>query len=265
MDLRLNGHTVYYANGGIAFDASKRSVAFVHGAGMDHTVWTLYTRYFARNGFNVLAFDLPGHGRSEGEPLQSIEAMAQWLAAALGEAGVTHATLAGHSMGSLVALHAAAASPGLARNLALLGFSYPMLVGKPLLEAARRNDHAAIDMMMIWGHDHLAQIGGNAMPGMGIVTPVQRIVERAAPGVLFADLNACHTYAGGEASARSLDCPVTLILAERDRMTPLRTARAFMKNFRRADSIVLSECGHGMLAERPEETYRALEQALSTG
>lgn len=263
MDLRLNGHSVYYANGGLAYDAGKRSVAFVHGAGMDHTVWTLYTRYFARNGYNVFAFDLPGHGRSDGEPLPTIEAMAQWLAAALGTLGITQATLAGHSMGSLIALHAAATAPGLARSLALLGFSYPMPVGKPLLDAAHNDDHAAIDMMMIWGHDHLAQIGGNAVPGMGIVTPVQRIVERAAPGVLFTDLNACHTYAAGEGSARALDCPVTLILAERDRMTPLRTARAFMEHFRRADAIVLSECGHGMLAERPEETYRALAQALA--
>ena len=229
---------------------------------MDHAAWTLYTRYFARNGYNVFAFDLPGHGRSEGEPLASIEAMAQWLIAALGALGVTQATLAGHSMGSLVALHAAAIAPSLARNLVLLGFSCPMLVGKPLLAAARNDDHAAIDMMMIWGHDHLAQIGGNAMPGMGIVTPTQRIVERAARGVLFTDLNACHTYAVGNASAQALDCPVTLILAERDRMTPLRTARAFMKNFRSVDLVVLSECGHGMLAERPEETHRALAHAL---
>ena len=258
----MNGRNVYYATGGVAYDAGKRSAAFVHGAGMDHTVWTLYTRYFARNGYNVFAFDLPGHGRSEGQPLQSIEAMAQWLLAALGALRVTQVTLAGHSMGSLVALHAAAAAPGLARNVALLGFAYPMQVGRPLLEAARNGDHAAIDMMMIWGHDHLAQIGGNPLPGMGIVTPAQRIVERAAPGVLFADLNACHTYAAGEASAQALDCPVTLILAERDRMTPARSARAFMKNFRRAQSTILGECGHGMLAERPEETYRALAQAL---
>ena len=262
MDLRLGGRNIYYANGGIAFDARKRSVAFVHGAGMDHTVWTLYARYFARNGYNVFAFDLPGHGRSEGEPLASIGAMAQWLLVALRALGIAQATLAGHSMGALVALQAAATAPGVARNLALLGFGYPMPVGRVLLDAARNGDHAAIDMLMIWGHDHLAHIGGNAMPGMGIVAPVQRIVERAAPGVLFTDLNACHTYRAGEASAQALDCPVALILAERDRMTPLPTARAFAKNFRRVNVIVLSECGHGMLAERPEETYLALAQAL---
>ena len=45
------------------------SVIFIHGAGMDHTVWTLQTRFFAHHGRNVLALDLPGHGRSEGPAL----------------------------------------------------------------------------------------------------------------------------------------------------------------------------------------------------
>jgi len=262
MEFALNNQKVFYANGGIAFDPAKPCVVFVHGAGMDHTVWTLCTRYFARNGYNVFAFDLPGHGRSTGQPLATIEALAEWLSAALAELGVSQATLAGHSMGALIALHVAATVPNLARNVALLGFSYPMLVGKPLLEAARADDHAAIDMLMIWGHDHLAQIGGNALPGMGIITPIQRLVERAAPGVLFADLNACHTYQGGEDAAQRLACPVTLILGDRDRMTPLKGARAFVKHFQRAEIALLTDCGHGMLEERPEETFKALEQVL---
>ncbi|MGD9602436.1 MAG: alpha/beta fold hydrolase [Gammaproteobacteria bacterium] len=262
MEFTYDGHQVFYANGGMPFDSAQPNVAFVHGAGMDHTVWTLFTRWFSRHGCNVFAFDLPGHGRSGGAPLTSIEALADWLAGVLAALGVTQATLAGHSMGSLVSLHAAGSRPGLARSVALLGFSYPMLVGKPLLEAARANEHAAIDMLMIWGHDMLAQIGGNAVPGVGIITPIQRLVERAAPGVLFADLNACHTYKEGEAQAARIDCPVTLILGDRDRMTPLKGARAFLQRFAQPELVVLKECGHGMLEERPEETFRALDHAL---
>jgi pimeloyl-ACP methyl ester carboxylesterase len=257
------GEPVFYADGGVAFDARKPTLVLVHGAGMDHTVWTLITRYFARNGHNVVAFDLPGHGRSGGALLPTIEAMAQWLIDMVAALGVEHAALAGHSMGSLVVLEAAARAPARARSLGLLGFSYPMQVGAPLLEAAQRNDHAAIDMLMIWGHDHLAQIGGNALPGLGIVTPIQRIVERAAPGVLYNDLHACHTYAGGADAARVVECPVMLILGERDRMTPLKVARAFAANFARSDLALLADCGHGMLEERPEETFRALTRVVA--
>ena len=48
MQLKLNGNEVFYANGGVVFEAAKPTVVFLHGAGMDHTVWTLYSRYFAR-------------------------------------------------------------------------------------------------------------------------------------------------------------------------------------------------------------------------
>jgi pimeloyl-ACP methyl ester carboxylesterase len=48
-------------------------IIFVHGTGMDHTVWTLFSRYFLRHGRDVLSVDLPGHGKSEGPLLDSIE------------------------------------------------------------------------------------------------------------------------------------------------------------------------------------------------
>ena len=42
------------------------TLMFVHGAANDHSVWALQSRYFAHHGFNVLAVDLPAHGRSAG-------------------------------------------------------------------------------------------------------------------------------------------------------------------------------------------------------
>lgn len=263
MIVQLDGQTVFYADGGVAHVAGKPCIVFIHGAGMDHTVWTLFTRWFARNGFNVIAVDLPGHGRTSGPLIETVEGMAEWLLRLLDSLGVSRAIFAGHSMGSLVALHAAATAPARAERVALLGFSYPMAVGKPLLEAARVNSHDAIDMLMIWGHDGLAQMGGNAVPGMGIITPIQRLVERAAPGVLFNDLHACHVYQQGEAMAPCIEAPLTLILGDRDRMTPLKSARAFMQHFSRAGLILIQDCGHGMMEERPEETWRALSEAFA--
>ena len=59
---------------------ARRSV-FVHGAAHDHSVWALQSRYFAHHGCNVLAVDLPGHGRSGGAALATIEAIADWIRA----------------------------------------------------------------------------------------------------------------------------------------------------------------------------------------
>ena len=45
---------------------AKPTVVFVHGAGLDHSWFGLQSRYFGYHGRNVLALDLPGHGRSRG-------------------------------------------------------------------------------------------------------------------------------------------------------------------------------------------------------
>jgi len=41
---------------------------FIHGVLNDHSVWILQSRYLAHHNWNVLAIDLPGHGKSGGEP-----------------------------------------------------------------------------------------------------------------------------------------------------------------------------------------------------
>lgn len=99
MDLRVNDTASFAATGGRRFDPSLPAVVFIHGAGMDHSVWALQSRYFAHHGRAVLSLDLPGHGRSQGAPLESIEAIADWLAGLLDAAGVEQAVLVGHSMG----------------------------------------------------------------------------------------------------------------------------------------------------------------------
>ena len=79
MECAVDGRRVFAATGGKVFKPELPSIVFIHGAGMDHTVWTLQTRFFAHHGRNVLALDLPGHGRSEGPGLASIEALADWV------------------------------------------------------------------------------------------------------------------------------------------------------------------------------------------
>ena len=67
----------YYPTKDIKKDCEP--IIFIHGTGMDHSVWTLPVRYFLRKKREVLAIDLPGHGNSEGSSLESIEDMADWL------------------------------------------------------------------------------------------------------------------------------------------------------------------------------------------
>src|SRR3954452_25533651 len=111
MEIVVNGAKVFGGTGGRPFNPKLPLALFLHGAGMDHTVWALLARWFAHHGCGVLAPDLPGHGRSGGEGLGSIEAMADWTAALIEVSGAPSAKLIGHSMGSLIALETAARHP----------------------------------------------------------------------------------------------------------------------------------------------------------
>src|ERR1700722_8214185 len=166
MQLSVNGTDTFVATGGREFDASLPTIVLLHGAGFDHTTWALHSRWFAHHGFGVLAPDLPGHGRSPGAPLRTIAEMADWTSALLDAAGVASAKLVGHSMGSLIALETAARHPEKVTALSLIGTAATMAVGPDLLKAAEANDHAAIDMVTIWGLGSQAELGGSLAPGL---------------------------------------------------------------------------------------------------
>ena len=78
MRVRVGDYGVYAYTGSRLPDRTAPNIVFVHGSANDHSVFALQSRYFAYHGHNVYAVDLPGHGKSAGEPLRSVEALADW-------------------------------------------------------------------------------------------------------------------------------------------------------------------------------------------
>jgi len=258
MKLMINGHEAFIATGGRDFDPALPAVVLLHGAGFDHTAWALHSRWFAHHGFAVLVPDLPGHGWSEGPALRSIGEMADWIIALLGAAGAPKAHLIGHSMGSLIALDAAARHSSRVTALSLVGTAATMTVGPDLLKAAEANEAAAIDMVSIWGLGFRAELGGSLAPGLWMHGGAQTTLQRCAPGVLFSDLSACNAYADALSAAASVSVPTTLILGERDMMTPAKAGKALASAIPHARTVVLPGAGHMLMAERPDELLAAL-------
>ncbi len=259
MQLSVNGIDSFIATGGRAFDAAQPTIVLLHGAGFDHTTWALHSRWFAHHGYGVLAPDLPGHGRSAGTPLSTIADMAEWTAALLDAAGTAKAWLVGHSMGSLIALETAARHPAKVSALGLIGTAATMTVGPDLLRAAEANDHGAVDMVSIWGLGYQAELGGSLAPGLWMHGGAQRVLEQGLPGVLFKDLAACNAYQGALAAAARITVPTTLILGERDMMTPAKAGRALAAALPNSRTVVLRGAGHMMMVERPDELLAALQ------
>jgi len=268
MRLNVQGQEAYCYTGGKTFNPQQPTVVFIHGAQNDHSVWILQTRYFAHHGVNVLAVDLPGHTRSKGAPLSSVEAMADWLLALLDAAGVQQAALVGHSMGSLIALETAFRAPARVSKLALVGTAYPMRVSDALLAAALHDEQAAIDMVNIWSHTSMAHKPSCPGPGFYVMGGSQRLMQRISaqnPAKVFhTDFSACNNYANGEAAARHVTCPVLFVLGKRDMMTPPKAAATLTQAIAHCRVTHIDHCGHDLMAEQPDAVLDSLYRFVKT-
>ncbi len=258
MELTVDGRKVYAATGGRSFDANKPAVIFIHGAGQDHTNWQLPARWFAWNGYAALAPDLPGHGRSEGPPLETIQAMAQWIGRLMDAAKLEKAALVGHSMGGGVAVEAAAAMPERITRVALLGTSLAMPVNEALLTAARDAPEQAHQMITTWSLGPQSRVGGNPAPGMWMSGGLLTLLSRNPPGTLYAAFNACNLWKTGPESAAHVRCPALVLIGASDSMTPPKIGRALAEKIAGSHTVVIPGSGHMMMAEAPDAVLDAL-------
>ncbi len=277
MKLSMQGQSgavqAYAYTGGKPFDAALPCVVFIHGALHDHSVWTLLARWCAHHGHGVLAVDLPGHGRSAGPALGSVEALGDWVLAVLDTAGVTATTpvtLVGHSMGSLVALEAAARAPERIRRLVMVGAAYPMKVSATLLDTARDAPIKAIDMVNAFSISTLAAKPSFPGPGTWLHGSNQALMQRVLAGphatgcavnLFHHDFSVCDQYGNGLAAAAAVACPVTMVLGTQDQMTPPRSTRDIAAVLKA--QVVLLPSGHSLMSEVPDGLLAALREALA--
>ena len=258
MNLQVDGKAVFAYTANHPLERAKRTLVFIHGAGLDHSWFGLQSRYFGYHGWNVLALDLPAHGRSAGPALDSLPALADWLVRVLDAAKLQSAALVGHSLGTLIALDCAGRHAERVERIALIATAYPMKVADAFLDAAKRDEYTAFDMHTIWGHAPQVPLGGNPNPGMWMYGDTQARLERLAPGVLYADLKASNDYvfAGG------VKCPALFILGKRDMMTPARAAKRLQEQIPGARTVLVDYSGHSLMAEAPDAVLDALIEFL---
>ena len=270
MMIDVHGAPLYAYTGGKAFDPAQPTVVMIHGVLNDHSVWILQSRYLAHHGFNVLAIDLPGHGRSGGEPPASVADGARAVLGLLDAFAVERAALAGHSFGSLIALQAAADAPQRVAQLALVGTAWPMRVSPALLDASLNTPEKAIAMVNVFSHSTLAPPPSALGPGTWLYGGSRALMRRVLASnprvnVFHRGFVACDTYQDGEAAARRLACPVQFILGTRDQMTPPKAAQPLIDGARAAGvpvEVVRLPAGHALMTEAPVGVLDALRAFL---
>lgn len=266
MILQVQGASTYCYTGGKPLHAAQPTVVFIHGVLNDHSVWILQSRYFAHHGWNVLAPDLPGHCRSAGAPATTVEEAADFVIALLDAAGIERAALVGHSLGSLIALEAAARAPQRVSQLVLVGTAYPMAVTPALLEASLHTPQRALEMVNVFSRATLAPPPSALGPGTwvyGASMALGRRVLASNPqtNLFHTGFLACDRYANGDAAMAAVRCPTLFVLGTADQMTPPRAAQRLVKQAAQG-KVVMLPGGHHQMTETPEPMLQALQTFL---
>lgn len=280
MYLTVNGHPTYCYTGGKALDAAsiaaKPTVVFIHGVLNDHSVWILQTRYLAHHGYNVLALDLPGHGRSAGihndaEPCRTVESAADFILALLDAAGIQTAALVGHSFGSLIALEVAARAPSRVSHLALVGTAFPMPVSPALLDASLNQPMAAIDMVNTFSHSMLAPPPSALGPGTWLYGGAKALMRRVLASntqvnLFHTGFVACNDYKNGLSGIKHASAAMLFIVGKSDQMTPPKASQALINEAKAQNKnlkVVTLDAGHSLMTEAPDGVLMALKDFLA--
>lgn len=263
MHIALDNAQYYAYTGTRELNPVLETVVFVHGASMDHSVWSHQSRYFAYHGYNVLALDLPGHRHSQGRLLSKIEDMAEWAVRILDRTPCRAIHLVGHSMGALTALETASmfnSDKHFLKSLSLVGFSYPMSVAPALMKEAKENPSKAFSMMTEWSH--ASKTGGEPVPGFWATGMQMSMMENNDKHAIYCNLQACDNYSGGEQAFKKIKCPVLFVSGKLDKMAPARLAMRIADKNNNATIELIPGCGHNLMFESPDGVLDSLKRFI---
>ncbi|HYZ82526.1 MAG TPA: alpha/beta hydrolase [Solirubrobacteraceae bacterium] len=224
------------------------AVVLLHAGVADRTMWAEHLQPLAREGFRVLAFDLPGFGEAGVTPGEQ----APWLDVlqAMDAAGIERAALVGNSYGGAVALRVAAVAPERVWALVLVSTPAPGLEPSEELEAAWELEEAALergdlDAAVAAVADTWAQPG----PVRERVAEMQR---RAFAVQADADVSEAPDPVEDLAALEQLDVPALVTAGELDMSDFLEGARRLAEALPSARHVVIEGAGHLAPLEAPD-------------
>ena len=242
------------------------AVVCVHGLGGSSNSWTPLMPALARH--RVIRVDLPGSGRSQrAEGPLSIERYVESLLNVCSRLGVTRAHWLGHSMGTIVVQHVAAAHPKLAASVALFG---PLITPPDAARAAMKARAAKAREGAGGMHEITlallnAAISADTRQRLPVAVAFVRESLMRQDGEAYA--RSCEALAGAQAAAvERIEAPVLLVTGDEDGVAPPQSVRAMADKLHRAAStrvVVLPRCGHWTPVERPDECQRELRDFLA--
>ncbi len=253
-ELSIRGRRLAYEARPENFDVATRTVVFIHGSGGDREDWRGQLDGLPA-GVNVVALELPGHGKSEPPGESTVPAYADWAVSFIEALGLKKVVLVGCSLGSAITqLIALSGNPWL-EAIGLVGSGARLRVHPDFLEGLRKTPAVALDLMTDFA------LGRN--PDEAIKAVVREKFHACSAELVHGDLYGCDQFDVMK-TIGEIRLPTWILVGEDDRLTPVKYSRFLHENIAGSRLNIVPNAGHLAMIEKPEEFNRLLMRFLAT-
>ena len=283
MFVKLQNHNVHLFEHN-SLESSKDTILIIPGAGMDHRLGQMIDLESLYSEYTVLSIDLPGHGLTSGNWLESIEQMSDLCIDVVSKLKINNLIVIGHSMGGLVGIDI---SSKIKNSLTvLMNTSYPLMVGGGLLDYSKGDLDQASEFLTkygvynvpktevksrffgLMGAGFYAKRNGviNSPYGTKNITenpereidlyPLKKIFNQTQKEILSIDLKACSKYVNKNIDQLE---GLKFIYGEKDKLARFNPDNEILKNFNEEDIYIMENTGHFPYFERPKDLSNILK------
>ena len=261
----VDDFSIHYYEGG---SQTAPTVLLIHGFGADKDNWLLFSRKLTDN-YHVIALDLPGFGDSSKNPDASydLDAQTERLAAFVKQLGLSQLNVVGNSMGGEIAALYAARYPQQVRSLALFanaGITSP----KPseLQQILARGEPNPLLVSNVEDFNRLMEFVFVTPPPVPDAIK-QHFAEKAIASrplnqTIFDQL--MNNPLQLEAELSKIQAPTLLLWGDQDRLLDVSSIEVMKPLLNKPSVVIMQDCGHAPMIERPEETLKHYEAFLDS-
>jgi len=230
-------------------------ILLIHGAGESAQIWP--SKLTNCTDFPVYSIDLPGHGNSDSEPLDSISDYADKLAEFIKNHNLGKVFLVGHSMGGAIAIQMGLSFPNLIEGLVLISTGARLRVLPSLLTVLEHSTFFPIASWYITKR-YLADYSDRIL-----MQKFLKIIRKTGLKTTFSDLNACNQFDMLN-KIKEIEIPSLIICGESDIMTPPKYSHYLHANIKGSQIEVIKNAGHLVMLEQDEIFTRTVMTWLNS-
>ncbi len=239
----VDGDRIYYS-GDVKKDGTP--LVFCHGSGGKHLHFINQLEGL-QDVANPIGVDFPGHGQSEGNPMDRISKYSDWLHRFCKSLNIGPLVLAGHSMGGAITLDYALNHPANLLGLVIMGSGGRLRVLPDFLDRLREGNPPTVLAEYRYGSETSEEIKAKGLEE----------IKATPPALYFADFTACNNF---DVLGRlpQVSQPTLIICGTEDKLTPVKYSNYLAEQIVQAKLVLIEGAGHMSMIEKPEAVNKAI-------